>query len=151
MVSQAEGLAEAFGWPFESVAVRLRRPWSWLPAHRQPWGFLRHGLEKGLPRPWPDLLIGCGRRSAAVSAAVRRATGGRTFAVHIQNPRAPLRCFDLVVPLQHDGLVGPNVVATRAALHPVTPDKLSAAGAEWRGRLGNLNVAVMLEIGRAHV
>ena len=144
MVSQAEGLAEALGWPFESIAVRLRRPWSWLPAHRQPPGLLRHGLEGRLPRPWPDLLISCGRRSAAVSAAVRRATGGRTFAVHIQNPRASLRCFDLVVPLQHDGLTGPNVVATRAALHPITPDKLAAASAEWRGRLGDLHVAVML-------
>ena len=144
MVSQAEGLAEALGWPFESIAVRLRRPWSWLPAHRQPWGLLRHGLEKRLPRPWPDLLISCGRRSAAVSAAVRRATGGRSFAVHIQNPRAPLRCFDLVVPLRHDGLAGPNVVPSRAALHRVTPEKLIAAGAEWRGRLGDLHVAVML-------
>ena len=144
MVSQAEGLAEALGWPFESVAVRLRRPWSWLPAHRQPWGLLRQGLEERLPQPWPDLLISCGRRSAAVSAALRRATGGRTFAVHIQNPRAPLRCFDLVVPLEHDGLAGPNAVATRAALHPVTPEKLAAAGADWRGELGELNVAVLL-------
>ena len=144
MVSQAEGLAEALGWPFESIVPRPRRPWSWLPAHRQPPVLLRCGLEESLPQPWPDLLISCGRRSAAVSAAVRRANGGRTFTVHIQNPRAPLRCFDLVVPLRHDGLAGPNVVASCAALHPVTPEKLAAAGAEWRGRLGDLQVAVML-------
>ncbi|MDE0201072.1 MAG: mitochondrial fission ELM1 family protein [Rhodospirillaceae bacterium] len=144
MVAQAEGLAEALGWPFESIAVRLRPPWSWLPAHRQPPGLLLYGLEEKLPRPWPDLLIGCGRRSAPVSAAVRRAAGGRTFAVHIQNPRTPLRCFDLIVPLAHDGLAGPNVVPSRVALHGVTPEKLAAAGAEWRGRLGDLTVAVML-------
>ena len=144
MVSQAEGLAEALGWPFESIVVRLRRPWSWLPAHRQPPGLLRDGLEERLPQPWPDLLISCGRRSARVAAAIRNTAGGRTFAVHIQNPRAPLRCFDLVVPLEHDGFDGPNAVATRAALHCVTAGKLAAAGAEWRGRLGDLTVAVLL-------
>ena len=144
MVSQVEGLAEALGWPFESIAVQLRRPWSWLPAYRQLPGLLQYGLEERLPQPWPDLLISCGRRSASVSAAARRAAGGRTFAVHIQNPRTPLRCFDLIVPLAHDGLAGPNVVASRAALHRITPEKLAAAGAEWRGRFGDLNVAVML-------
>ena len=144
MVSQAEGLAEALGWPFESIAVRLRPPWSWLPAHRQPPGLLQYGLEANLPQPWPDLLISCGRRSAPVAAAVRRAAGGRTFAVHIQNPRAPLRCFDLIVPLAHDGLAGPNVVPSRVALHGVTPEKLAAARVEWQDRLGNPTVAVML-------
>ena len=93
MRSQAEGLAEALHWPFESISVRLRRPWSWLPAHRQPPGFLRYGLQERLPQPWPDLLITCGRRSASVSAAIRRAARGRTFTVHIQNPRAPTHYF----------------------------------------------------------
>ena len=144
MRSQAEGLAEALGWPFESIVVQLRRAWSWVPAHRQPLSFLRYGLEERLPQPWPDLLISCGRRSASVSAAVRRAAGGRTFTVHIQNPRAPTHLFDLVVPPAHDGLAGPNVVATRAALHRVTADNLAAASAEWQDSLGRLNVAVML-------
>ena len=143
-VSQAEGLAEALGWPFESMVVRPRRPWSWSPAHRQPPGLLRYGVEQSLPQLWPDLLISCGRRSVPVAAAVRRAAGGRTFAVHIQNPRTPLPCFDLIVPLEHDGLAGPNVVATRAALHRITPEMLASAGAEWQERLGNLNIAVLL-------
>ena len=144
MRSQAEGLAEALGRPFENITARLRGPWSWLPVHRQPPGLLCCGLQERLPQPWPDLLISCGRRSAPVSAAVRRAADGNTFTVHIQNPRAPSRCFDLVVPMEHDGLTGPNVVATRAALHGVTAEKLAAAGAKWEDRLGRLNVAVML-------
>ena len=148
-LSQAEGLAEALGWPFESIVVRLRRPWSWSPAHRQPPGLLCRGLEEKLPQLWPDLLISCGRRSVPVAAAVRRAAGGRTFAVHIQNPRTPLRCFDLIVPLEHDGLAGPNVVASRTALHRITPEKLAAAAEDWQGQLGNLNVAVLLG-GRSH-
>ena len=144
MGSQVEGLAEALGWPFESFSVGVREPWSWLPAHRQPPGFLRYGVKEDLAPPWPDILITCGRRSAAVSVAVRRAARGRTFTVHVQDPRAPAAHFDLVAPPAHDGLTGPNVVATRAALHRVTPQKLAAAAAEWEPRLGGLNVAVLL-------
>ena len=144
MASQAEGLAESLGWPHESFAVALRPPWSWLPAHRQPPGLLRRGLTRAPGPPWPDLLITCGRRSAAVALAIRRAAGGGAFTVHIQDPRAPPWHFDLVVPLRHDGLAGPNVVATRAALHRVTPSRLAAAAARWEARLGGIEVAVLL-------
>ncbi len=141
---QAEGLAAAVGRRYEVRTVRLRRPWSWLPAHRQAPGLLQTGLAERLGPPWPELLITCGRRSAAVSVAVRRASGGRCFTVHIQNPRVPLHHFDLVVPPRHDGVSGPNVLATRVALHRLTPEALAAAGEAWRERLGELNVAVLL-------
>jgi mitochondrial fission protein ELM1 len=36
-------------------------------------------------------------------------SGGKTFVVQTQDPRAPLDRFDLVIPPQHDGLTGPNV------------------------------------------
>lgn len=141
---QVEGLAAAVGRPFEIRTVRLRRPWSWLPAHRQAPGLLQTGLAESLGPPWPELLITCGRRSASVSIAVRRASGGRCFTVHIQNPRVPLRHFDLVAPPRHDGIGGSNVVETRVALHRLTPDALAAAGEAWRERLGDLKVAVLL-------
>ncbi len=141
---QAEGLAAAVGRPFEVRTVRLRRPWSWLPAHRQAPGLLQTGLVESLGPPWPELLITCGRRSASVSIAVRRASAGRCFTVHIQNPRVPLRHFDLVVPPRHDGIGGSNVLETRVALHRLTPDALASAGEAWRERLGDLNVAVLL-------
>ncbi len=141
---QAEGLAAAVGRPYEVRTVRLRRPWSWLPAHRQAPGLLQYGLDERLGPPWPELLITCGRKSASVSVAVRRAAGGRCFTVHIQNPRVPLRHFDLVVPPRHDGVSGPNVVATRVALHRLTPEALAAAGETWRSRFADLNVAVLL-------
>ena len=141
---QAEGLAAAVGRSYEVRTVRLRRPWSWLPAHRQAPSLLQTGLAERLGPPWPELLITCGRRSASVSVAVRRASGGRCFTVHIQNPRVPSHHFDLVVPPRHDGVSGPNVLATRVALHRLTPEALAAAGNAWRDRLGDLNVAVLL-------
>ncbi len=141
---QAEGLAAAVGRRHEIKVVRLRRPWRWLAAHRQAPGLLQIGLAERLGPPWPELLITCGRKSAAVSVAIRRASGGRTFTAHIQNPRVPFRHFDLVVPPRHDGVSGPNVLATRVALHRLTPEALAAAGEAWRDRLGDLNVAVLL-------
>lgn len=143
MVAQAEGLARALDRPFEKRTIRVRAPWSWLPAHAAP-GLLRHGLGGALAPPWPDLLITCGRCAAAVSVAVRRAGQGRTFTVHVQDPHIAPRHFDLVAAPRHDGLRGANVLSTRGALHGVTPAQLAAAGARWRARLGALRVAVLL-------
>ena len=39
---------------------------------------------------------------------------------------------------------GPNVLATRVALHRLTPEAVAAAGEAWRDRLRDLNVAVLL-------
>lgn len=139
MTSQAIGLAEAVGLPFEHKTVGLRRPWRWLPGHLCP-GVLR-GLTPGsdaLSPPWPDLLISCGRRSGAVSIAIRRASAGRTLTVHIQDPQIPPRYFDWVVPPRHDGLSGPNVIPTRGALHRVTQDKLAEHAARHAERLAYL-------------
>ncbi len=141
---QAEGLAAAVARPYEVKRVRLHRPWSWLPAHRQVPGLLRVGLAEPLGTPWPELLITCGRKSASISVAIRRASQGRCFTVHVQNPRIPLRHFDLVVPPRHDRVSGPNVLETRVALHRLTPEMLAAAGEAWRNKLGPLNVAVLL-------
>ncbi len=143
IAGQVRGLAAALGGPFETMNIRLRRPWSFLPAHRIP-GLLRHGLAPPLTPPWPDLLITCGKRSAFVSAALRRTANGKTFTAHIQNPRLSLHRFDLVIAPRHDRLKGPNVLETRGALHGVTPDLLAAARAASRARLGDLGVAVLL-------
>ena len=142
VVSQAVGLAEAVGWPFEVKTIRLRAPWSFLPGHLCP--SVLSGLREPLAPDWPDLLITCGRRSVAVSIAIRKASRGRAFTVHIQNPRVPARLFDIVAPPRHDGMSGENVLSTRGALHRITPAKLEAAATVWRDRLGRPVVAVLL-------
>ena len=144
MLSQAVGLAEAVGWPFETRTVRLRAPWSWLPGHLCPAALSLSGLQEPSAPHWPDLLISCGRRSVAVSIAIRKASRGHTFTVHVQNPHAPARFFDLVVPPRHDGIRGDNVLGTRGALHRITPAALEAAAVAWRERLGSPTVAVLL-------
>src|SRR3977135_2441953 len=87
MASQALGLAEATGFPFVERQLAARRPWAWLPP--QLWlAPLRAASAGGirLAPPWADLVIGCGRHSAMPALAIRRASGGRNFAAHGQDP-----------------------------------------------------------------
>jgi len=149
MVSQANGLAQALGLPFVAKAVQPGIPWRWLPGH---WA-ARLGVlsnlkpEDGISPPWPDILITCGRRSVAVALAIKRASGGRTFTVHIQDPRVPPGYFDMVVPPEHDGVVGENVFPTSGALHRLTREGLSQAAEHFRDRFSSVRrplVAVLI-------
>ncbi|MBV8493224.1 MAG: mitochondrial fission ELM1 family protein [Alphaproteobacteria bacterium] len=128
MRSQALGLAEATGFRFVEKVLTVKRPWAWLPPQLwlQP---LRAVNDRGVPlaRPWPDLVIGCGRHSAMPALAVRRASGCRTFAAQIQDPRVGRDEFDLLLVPEHDRLRGPRVAVTQGAIHRVTPTRLAEA------------------------
>jgi hypothetical protein len=139
MRTQARGLAEASADRVVEKTVILRAPWRWSPAlARRPLSRLEPSGDR-LDPPWPDLIITCGRRSAPLALAVRSESRGRTVAVHIQDPRLPLRDFDLIVALNHDRLArAPNVIATATAMHDVTPRRLDEAADAWRRRLAPL-------------
>ena len=137
--SQVLGLAERLGATLIEKNVDLRKPWSILPARLCPFPLL--GLDPKLDRlepPWPDVVIACGRRTIPLALAIKRASGGRTLAVYIQNPKGAMPSFDLVVSMRHDGLEGPNVMVVDTAIHRVTPEKLAAARDEWRERFTTL-------------
>jgi mitochondrial fission protein ELM1 len=74
-----------------------------------------HALEA----PWPDLAIGCGRRAALVTRALRDWSGNHSFTVQILDPRIDTRAFDVVIAPQHDGIDGANVIRSIGALNPV--------------------------------
>jgi uncharacterized protein len=127
MASQALGLAEAAGFAFIERPLYVRRPWTWLAPSL--WiAPLAAATEAGrrLAPPWPDLVIGCGRNTVAPSLAIRRASGGRTLAVQLQDPRWGRGRFDLMVVPEHDRLRGPRVLVTRGAIHRVTAARLAA-------------------------
>jgi uncharacterized protein len=136
MRSQAIGLAEAVGLPFSEKRITLNPPWSWLPGHLAPWPLM--GLSRDsdpIHPPWPLLVISCGRRSVAISVALRRLSAGRSATVHIQDPQVPAHFFDLVIPMRHDEYGGANVLPVDTALHRLTPQRLAAARQDWRARL----------------
>jgi mitochondrial fission protein ELM1 len=82
--------------------------------------------------PWPDLVVGVGRRSIPVARWIRARSGGQAKLVQIGRPRAPLDWFDLVVTTPQYRLPdGPNVL--QLLLPPLSPPSLDAAELErWR-------------------
>ena len=127
MENQCVGLAEAVALPFVVKRIRPRAPWRWLPPRVWPAPLAALGGPDRLAPPWPRLMIATGRCTVAPAAAVRSRAAGATFAVQIQNPGIAVSRFDLVVAPRHDRLTAPNVVATRGALHRVTPRRLREA------------------------
>jgi uncharacterized protein len=127
MQNQALGLAEAVGWPFVEKRLAIRAPWRHLmpPLWLCPLAAPGAGGDRLAP-PWPDLLIGCGRNTVAPALAVKRASGGRTFWVQIQDPRFARSRADLLVVPRHDPATGANVITTLGAVHRATKERLAA-------------------------
>ena len=139
ITNQVLGLAEAVGWPVEERRIDVRFPWRHLAPQLwpRPLAALSPASDR-LGPPWPDLLVGCGRLTAAPAAAVRKASGGRTFVVQIQDPKLSPSRFDLLVVPEHDRLRGANVLVTRGAVHRVTPERLKDAASRFAPRFENL-------------
>lgn len=137
--AQAMGLAEAIGrlCPADIAErpVELKR-WaaavpprvSWLLTGLAGWPFA--GLSgAAFGPPWPDLVIGAGRRSAPVVAALRRQHASR--AVQLLSPQMPASAFDAVVVPGHDSLSGENVINSIGALNRLTPATIANAARDW--------------------
>ena len=156
--AQAMGLAEALARrrPARIVvrravlgrwAAMLPPALSWrLGARAGGWPFsgLAQGAEALAP-PWPEAVIGAGRRVAPIAAALRRLHG--VTAVQILDPQMPARAFDAVVVPEHDALAGANVLRTVGAVNRLTPGAIGEAAGRWAERLGPLprpRVAVLV-------
>jgi len=136
MRSQALGLAEAVGLPIVEKQITPRGKLRSALERLWPRGATPPGLRQdGLAPPWPRLAIACGGGSVDPTLMVKQLSGGRTFAVYVQNPQGARARFDLVVAMPHDGIAGPNVVQIGTALHRVTAESLGEARERWRNRL----------------
>lgn len=132
MLNQCLGLAEAVGLPVESKRVVPRLPWTLLPVTLWPLPFLSLGAASSrFEPPWPRLVIGCGWRSIPFLIEIKRRSGNRTMTVQLQDPRVPTDVFDLVVPPEHDGLVGENVVPIIGSPNRINATSLEAAARRW--------------------
>ena len=148
MENQCLGLAEALGVTPTVKRVVLRSPW------RQLSPFLKHGLafahsaaSDPIVPPWPDVLIASGRASVPASLYARKASGGKTLTVQIQNPVIAPSWFDLVVTPQHDRLSGANVISTRGSMHRVTSDMLAHEAQKFLPQIASLpspRIAVLI-------
>lgn len=124
--NQCLGVAEALGLVPEVKRIKLRTPWKQLTPYLRIANRLALSPEGDLlAPPWPDIVLASGRKSVAASLAIKKASGGKTFTVQIQDPRCNPALFDLVIVPQHDPTRGDNVIVTTGALHRVTPEKLA--------------------------
>ncbi|MES2146272.1 MAG: ELM1/GtrOC1 family putative glycosyltransferase [Pseudomonadota bacterium] len=96
--NQLLALGEALGVPFETRTIhyhmlaRLRM--KLVPVSL---GHVTADSRSWLKPPWPDLVIGIGRRTVPVARWIKRQNDGRTRIVRLGHPRAPNRLFDLVI------------------------------------------------------
>ena len=139
MANQVIGLAEALGFPFSEKRLAVRAPWRHLMPQLwwQPLAALGPEGDRLAP-PWPDLLIACGRNVIAPALAAKRASGGRTFWVQVQDPRFARSEVDLMVVPAHDPARGDNVLRTLGAVHLDTAAQLEEGAPRLAPRLASL-------------
>ena len=99
---------------------------------------LKEAAKARLKPPWPDLVIGVGRRSVPVARWIRR-RNPRARIVWLGRPRAPLAWFDMLLTTPQYGLPedAPNVVMLD--LPPATPPVRDETElARWREKFAHL-------------
>lgn len=127
--NQCIGVAEALRLEPRVIQVRLKQPWRSL----SPYLGFEHGaiFTPRLEQPWPDILISSGRKAIAVARYIRKASAGRTFCAHLQDPRISPTQFDLVALPAHDPTRGENVITTLGAANRITENVLDDAREEF--------------------
>jgi uncharacterized protein len=136
---QCLAVAEALGVGPEIRRIAPRVPFWWLT----PYGPIDFRDRPGRPGspiapPFPDLLIGSGRRAVPYVRKVKRASRGRTYTVFLKDPVTGPRTADLIWVPEHDKLRAPNVVTTLTPPHRVSPARLAGARADPDPRLAPL-------------
>ncbi|QQG37244.1 MAG: mitochondrial fission ELM1 family protein [Micavibrio aeruginosavorus] len=144
--NQCLGVAEALGVIPVVKRVGLRQPWKALCPYL--------GLEQSftfsgdrLLAPWPDLLISSGRKAIAAARYIHRKSDGKTFIVHIQDPRIHSDIFDIVAVPAHDKMRAANVIVTQATPNRITPQRLTEGRQDFSDLLRGVpgpRVAVLL-------
>lgn len=143
-LNQCLGVAEQLGLTPDSRIVAPRAPWRWFMPRL--WQFdigidpkEAPGREGGpLEGPLPALVIGSGRRAASSLAAIKRASGGKSFTAFLKDPRTAPAIADFIWVPQHDALRGENVMTTLLSPHRLSPGKLAVAGASLRSEIASL-------------
>jgi mitochondrial fission protein ELM1 len=134
---QARAVAHTLGGTVEEKSVRwncLRLLPNWLVgAHLM--GF-DHRRSSVLRPPWPDLVLGVGRRSVRAALWIRRQSANQAKIIQLGRPRAPLSWFDLVITTpQYQLPCEPNVVMARLPFASATssPDDTEHWSKRWAG------------------
>ncbi len=117
--NQVLALGEALGLPFETRTMTYK----WFARLRMKLfqtdvGHLKSSARRWLEPPWPDVVIGIGRRTVPVARWIKEQSGGRSRLIRLGHPRAPNEWFDLVITTrQYPVPPGDNVVTLPLAMN----------------------------------
>jgi uncharacterized protein len=145
--NQLLALAEALETPFETRTLKYGRWWAlWLRLFPRRPALVTRGYRDHLRPPWPDVVIGIGRRSVAVARWVKRMSGGRTKLVRVGNPRTSPALYDLVITTpQYPVPLGPNVLKLPLSMdRHSSPPKLTDTERAWLEELPRPHLLVSL-------
>ena len=132
--NQVLALGEALGVPLETRTISYR--WMGkviLRIFREQLLHLRPSSRKWLQPPWPDLVIGVGRRTVPVARWIQKRSGGRTRIIRVGHPRSSNRLFDLVITTrQYPVPPAANVVTLPLAMNRFRqPPQATLEEREW--------------------
>ncbi|PIR39835.1 MAG: nucleoside-diphosphate sugar epimerase [Alphaproteobacteria bacterium CG11_big_fil_rev_8_21_14_0_20_39_49] len=132
-VNQVLGVAEAMGLPFEVKDVVYDEMGKWPNILR---GSSLRGVDveesSELKSPWPDIVLGAGRKTAPVARYIKKVSQGKTKAIQIMWPGFPYRHFDMIFVPQHDGIAaGGRIVNTVGSPNRINKDVLSKKKKKW--------------------
>ena len=121
------GIAEALG---QTPDIRDIHPREFFEAIAPfgPVDWLEWETRPGSPiaPPWPDIAMGCGRRTLPYLRRIKAASKRRVFTVYVNAPANGSRAADLVIAPVHDGMFGPTVFNPVTPANRVTLDALKA-------------------------
>lgn len=154
MENQGLAVAAALGVDPVIKRVQLRGPWKVLSPYL---GFECRASfsdpDDLLAQPWPDVVIGAGRKAIPALRFIAARAAHRPILVYLQDPRFRYADFDVVAVPQHD-VTGrphltrlPNILITRATPNRVTESVLDTAKTRWAERFAQLpapRVAVLI-------
>jgi len=129
---QVLGILEELVEQPDMIVVTPRGPSKWLAPRLPP------NRDPKLTPPWPDIVVTAGRQSASYARWVAKQSGGKTFSVVLQDPRASYKAVDFLWVNEHDKAAGANVMRTLTAPHRVTLDRLSADAKSLATRISPL-------------
>ena len=97
--------------------------------------------------PWPDIIIAAGRATLPSMRLLSKSVRAQTLLVQVQNPRADLQQFDLIIAPAHDALKAAHCVSIIGSPHRVTLDVIRTAyenkQAQW-DHLPRPHIAILI-------
>lgn len=141
-VTQAIGVAEALGFSYEIKNIEYTKlgglP-NWIRGKTKI-GISESSAQAIQDTPFPDFVIGAGRRTAPIGRYIKKISEGKTKHIQIMYPNFPSKDIDLIATPEHDKIDDrENLIKTLTAPHKITKKVLKENTEKWSKSFENLS------------